>query len=93
MGEGKQDGSRMIAACESTLMHAASTRKRAYHFLPMSLNASKHLSISCVLCRAEICTLMRASPVGRGKGGRGTEDIRLPTHPTRKSFKYVVLVI
>ena len=44
----------------------------------MSLNASKHLSMSCVLCTAEICTLMRASPVGReeeegerkGEGGR-----------------------
>ena len=86
MGEGKQDGSRMIVACESTLMHAASTRKRAYHFLPMSLNASKHLSISCVLCRAEICTLMRASPVGRGKGeGERKISDSPPTQPINPS--------
>lgn len=53
-------------------------------FLPMSLNASKHLSISCVLCTAEICTLMRASPVGReeeegerkGEGGSGGGGVR-----------------
>ena len=37
----------------------------------MSLNASKHLSMSCVLCTAEICTLMRASPVGREKEEEG----------------------
>ena len=39
-------------------------------FLPTVTNASKHLSMSCALCTAEICTLIRASPVGRDEGGK-----------------------
>lgn len=39
-------------------------------FLPISMKASRHLSMSSRLCVADSCTLMRASPEGLRDGGR-----------------------